>query len=113
MTPSYVLFPLVKGISMTDQLSRRRFFKTAAFGAAAIGLASSPQLLSGPADAAPAPAKRKALAAPTGVAPGQAVTAYVRDYRTGEIAVMVGDKEVIHRDAALARRLARIASRAK
>lgn len=46
-------------------------------------------------------------AAPT--EPVQGLIAHVRDVSTGEIAVMVGTREVIHRDPALAGRLMAVA----
>lgn len=92
---------------MTDQPSRRTFLKSASIGAAVVGVAAaSPQLLAGSADASTTQPSSKA-------APGGALTAYVRDHRTGEIAVMVGEHQVIHHDRELANRLARIGARAK
>lgn len=91
---------------MTDQPSRRTFLKSASIGAAVVGVAAaSPQLLSGPADAA-------TIHKAGDTAPSGAVTAYVRDHRTGEVAVMVGEHQVIHHDRELATRLARIGARA-
>jgi len=92
---------------MTQQPSRRNFLRSAAVGAAVVGVAAAtPQALAGTASSA--------AARPIG---GQAangpVTAYVRDHRTGEIAVMVGEHEVIHHDRELATRLARIGASAK
>ena len=45
--------------------------------------------------------------------PDQPFIAYVKDHRSGEIVVMVGEREVVYRDAELASRLARIAGSAK
>ncbi|MEJ7630571.1 MAG: twin-arginine translocation signal domain-containing protein [Nocardioidaceae bacterium] len=92
---------------MTYRPTRRHFLKNAAVGAAVVGVASAtPQVLSGSADASTLPPMDSA-------APSRTVTAYVRDHRTGEIAVMVGEHQVIHHDRALAGRLARIAATAK
>jgi len=91
---------------MTYQPSRRHFLRNAAVGAAVVGVASAtPPLLSGSADAATFAPKDDA-------APKGPVTAYVRDHRTGEIAVMVGEHQVIHHDRALASRLAHLAAHA-
>ncbi len=38
---------------------------------------------------------------------------WVKDAKAGEIAVLVGESEVVYKDEALAKRLARIAARAK
>ena len=80
--------------------SRRTLLKHASLGAAAA--AAAPVLLTGSADA---DSERDG---PT--APG-AVMAYVRNQRTGEIAVMAGETEIICHDRALASQLARIAHR--
>jgi hypothetical protein len=95
---------VLKGISMTYEPSRRHFLRNAAVGAAVVGVASAtPQLLTGSAEASTPALKED----PTHQGP---VTAYVRDHRTGEVAVMVGEHEVIHHDRALASKLAHIAS---
>ena len=84
--------------------SRRNFLKTASVSAAAVGAAAAvPIALAGPADAA----------APSGPAHAGPFVAWVKDAKTGEIAVLVGETEVIHHDKALARRLAQIAATAK
>ena len=88
---------------MTGQ-SRRSFFKAGSVGAVAVGAALTPGLLAaGGAQAAPA------AKGPLPVGP---VTVYVKDHRTGEIAVMVGEREVLYRDRQLAARIARIATHA-
>jgi hypothetical protein len=81
--------------------TRRTLLKHASLGAAAA--AAAPVLLTGSADA------DTEHDGPT--APG-AVMAYVRNQRTGEIAVMAGETEIICHDRALATHLARIAHRA-
>ena len=102
-----VPFLVVKGISMTYEPSRRHFLRTAAVGAAAVGVASAtPQLWPDPQRPRPPPPTRTRR-------PKGPVTAYVRDHRTGEVAVMVGEHQVIHHDRALASKLAHIASLAK
>jgi hypothetical protein len=91
---------------MTYRPSRRQILRSAAVSAAVVGASASPQLLAGSAEGA-------TVAGNDDAAPKGPVTAYLRDHRTGEIAVMVGEHEVIHHDRALARRLAHIASLAK
>jgi hypothetical protein len=80
---------------MADQPSRRTVLKAASVAAAA-----------GPGAAVAAPRERE-----DGPAHDGALVVYVRDYRTGELAVMSGEHEVIHHDRALATRLARLAAR--
>lgn len=83
--------------------SRRNFLKTASVGAAAVGAAVAvPVALAGPAEAEPN--------APAHAGP---FMAWVKDARTGEIAVLVGETEVVHHDKALARRLAQLAATAE
>jgi hypothetical protein len=92
---------------MTYQPSRRHFLRNAAVGAAVVGVASAtPQVLVGSADAS-------TVAPNDDTAPKGPVTAFVRDHRTGEVEVMVGEHQVIHHDRALASKLAHIASLAK
>lgn len=83
--------------------SRRKFLQYGSASAVAVGAALTPGLLSGTASAQPVAA---------GPLPDQPLVAYVRDHKTGEIAVMVGEHEVLYRDPELASRLARIASHA-
>jgi hypothetical protein len=102
-----VPFLTVKGISMTYEPSRRHFLRNAAVGAAVVGVASAtPAALSGSAEAV-GPVVHE------GTDSQGPVTAYVRDHRTGEVAVMVGEHQVIHHDRALANKLAHLASLAK
>ena len=49
----------------------------------------------------------------TGPAPVDGLIAHVRDVQTGEISVMVGTREVVHRDRSLAVRLLDIADGAR
>ncbi len=81
-----------------SRMSRRAFLSTAgaATGAAALGAAVGvPKLAAGGALAT----------APSGPLPEHPVVAYVRDARTGELAVMVGDREVAVKDPSLVRRI--------
>jgi hypothetical protein len=86
---------------MTEN-SRRSFLKTASIGAAGVAAAA----------AIPYVGSEAAGAAVSGPAHEGPVVAYVKDAKTGDIAVMAGEHEIIHRDPALARQLAIIAARA-
>lgn len=87
---------------MTQQ-SRRNFIKHASIGAAAVGVAT----------VAPSLASADAHPLDTGPAHEGSFTVWVKDAKAGEIAVLVGESEVVYKDRALAKRLARIAARAK
>jgi hypothetical protein len=94
-----------------DDLSRREFLKRGSAGVAigAIAIGSGATI----ADAVAANAKEKP-AAGGGAAPAEAtdpIVAYVRKGAHGEVRLMVGDQEVVHRDADLARRIIRAADR--
>ena len=83
--------------------SRRTFIRNASIGAAAVGAAAViPSVTS--ADAATPDS-------PAGPAHDGPFTVWVKDVKTGEIAVLVGESEVVHHDKALASTLARIAAR--
>ena len=97
---------------MADQ-SRRRFLQHGALGAVAVGAAFTPALVSGVASAQPPVSAAAVHPAAVGALPDQPFIAYVKDHRSGEIVVMVGEREVVYRDAELASRLARIAGSAK
>ena len=86
---------------MTDH-SRRNFLKTASIGAAGVAAAA----------AVPFAGSEAAGAAVTGPAHAGPVVAWVKDASTGDIAVMAGEHEIVHRDPALARQLAILAARA-
>lgn len=104
-------------IAVADR-SRRRFLQQGTLGAVAVGAAFTPGLMSGVASAQP---PVRSAVHPAGAArpevvaalPEQPFIAYVKDHRSGEIVVMVGEQEVVYRDAELASRLARIAGSAK
>ncbi len=85
--------------------SRRTFLKTASIGAAAVGAAAvvSPSLLGS-----------SKSAEPTSFGPlhGGPFVAWVKDVKEGEVAVMVGEQTIVHKDANLAKQLAEIAARA-
>jgi hypothetical protein len=85
---------------MGDQ-SRRGFLALAGAGAAAVGLSAvvpATEVLG-------VPGAEAASAAASGP-----LVAYVKDSRTGEVSVMVGEREVIVHDRELVARLARAAS---
>ncbi|MGI8761396.1 MAG: ubiquinol-cytochrome c reductase iron-sulfur subunit N-terminal domain-containing protein [Jatrophihabitantaceae bacterium] len=85
--------------------SRRNFLKHASLGAAAVGAATvAPALVASSADAEPV------VSGPTHDGP---FVAWVKNPAAGEISVLVGESEIVHRDPKLARRLAQIAGRAK
>jgi hypothetical protein len=82
--------------------SRRTLLKSAAAGAAAIGLVGAGRGLAGGSSVA-----RGSIE--TGSEP---LVAYVSDARKGEIVVMVGTREIVRRDAGLVARLVAIAKEA-
>lgn len=83
---------------MTDQ-TRRGFLAVA--GAGAAGAAGAAVLGSADAAAKPTTVPKDA---------DQPLVAYVRDAHTGEVAVMVGEREVVVHDPELAARIARAAN---
>ena len=82
--------------------TRRTLLKSAAAGAAAIGLVGA---------AGGMGRSNSAARASIGMST-EPVVAYVSDARKGEIVVMVGTREVVRRDAALVARLVAIAKEA-
>ncbi|MEO9138807.1 MAG: twin-arginine translocation signal domain-containing protein [Jatrophihabitans sp.] len=86
--------------------SRRNFLKTASIGAAAVGTAVVVPV-------AAAQAKTPTHELDSGPAHAGSFTVWVKNADTGTIAVMVGESEVVYTDRKLAKRLARIAARAK
>lgn len=92
---------------MAEQSSRRSFIRRASFGTAVLGASVlAPAALSQAADALPdGPASGAPIAQHEGP-----LMAYVKNARSGEVAVMVGEREVVHHDPQLAARLARIAA---
>jgi hypothetical protein len=98
---------------MTEH-SRRNFVRNISLQGAAIGaLAVAPSLLE--ASSATASTGQAVEPAPRAVAAphGEPIVAYVRDAATGEIAVLCGEHEVVHRDQRLAAHLTRIAASAR
>ncbi len=84
--------------------SRRTFLKTGSIGAAAAAAAVvvSPQLL---------PSAKTEELPKLGPLHGGPFVAWVQDVKKGEIAVMVGEQTIVHKDANLANKLAEIAAR--
>lgn len=87
---------------MSEQ-SRRKFIKHASIGAAAVGVAT----------VAPSMASAEAHPLDSGPAHEGSFTVWVKDAKAGKIVVMAGESEVVYTDRALAKRLSRIAARAK
>jgi hypothetical protein len=87
--------------------SRRSFIRHATLGTAALGASVLvPASLGQEASAR----TRTQPAAATGAVHQGPLMAYVKNPGTGEIAVMVGEREVLHRDPQLAAQLGRIAA---
>jgi len=82
--------------------SRRTLLKSAAAGAAAIGLVGASRGLAGSATAAKSSIETSS----------EPLVAYVSDARQGEVVVMVGTREIVRRDRALVARLVAIAKEA-
>ncbi|HZP90163.1 MAG TPA: hypothetical protein VFC04_04105 [Actinomycetota bacterium] len=89
-------------------LSRRAFLRKASVGAAA-GAGAIGALAGGTPAKALARELRRA-AEPQQQADGEPVVAYVSDQARDEVTIMVGTREVTHRDPDLARRIRRAAS---
>ncbi len=87
-----------------SQHTRRNFIKSASIGAAAAGAATVIPTFAESADAHPLD---------SGAAHDGSFTVWVKDASAGKIVVMAGEHEVVYTDRALAKRLARIAARAK
>jgi hypothetical protein len=83
--------------------SRRTFLVAAGVGAAAVGVATvSP--------AAAAAATTKGSSTPAALPPGEPLVAYVSDAATGELTLLVGEREILIRDRDLVARLTHAAS---
>ncbi len=91
-----------------DGTNRRQFLQ--AGGVAAAGAAmivATPKVASiaaGGASASP-PLPKRVETKPSGPAPAEPVTAFVRDAERGEVTVMAGHKETTYRDPALVKHL--------
>jgi hypothetical protein len=89
---------------VSDQ-SRRNFLRNASIGSAALGAAAIPFATSASASAASASA-----AEASEPVHHEAFAVWVADASTGDVAILAGEHELIHRDPALARRIAQIAA---
>jgi hypothetical protein len=87
-------------------LSRRTFLRRASVGVVA-GAVAGPALAAEPASARAARDSSRAFQEEE--APGSPVVAYVRKGSRGEVSIMVGEREIRHRDPALARAILRAA----
>jgi len=91
----------------SDGTSRREFL--AAGGAAAAGAAlivGTPkvaQLATGGSSSVPAP--KAVPTEPSGAAPAEPITAFVRDAKRNEVTVLFGEKEATYNDPVLVKRL--------
>jgi len=88
--------------------SRRSFIRHATLGTAALGATVLVPASLG--QEASARTRTQPAAAPAGAVHQGPLMAYVKNPSTGEIAVMVGEREVLHRDPQLAAQLGRIAA---
>jgi len=85
--------------ALTSTHSRRTVIKAAAASTAAMGLVAATRGIGG-------------AAAATNDSAGAPIVAYVSDARKGEVVVMVGNREIVRRDAGLVARLIAIAKEA-
>ena len=83
-----------------ENLSRRRLLGTAGAAAGTAAIAATPAAIA---------LERGEETDPSGPPPEEAVIAYVRDAKRGEITVMAGTREVTYRDPALVKRLLKAA----
>jgi hypothetical protein len=99
----------VPAVAASDGSSRREFLQTGAGAAAgAAVIFGAPKVASVALDASGrgADGARKAvITKPSGPAPREPVTAYVRDAQRGEVTVMSGKQEITYRDPVLVKRL--------
>jgi hypothetical protein len=91
-----------------DDLSRREFLKRGSAGVALGAIAIGSGAAIGDAVAANA-AERPATGGGAPAEAAEPIVAYVKKGAHGEVRLMVGDQEVVHRDADLARRIIRAA----
>lgn len=104
--------PAVSGVpdaAASEGTSRRAFLEgTAGAAAGAAVILATPKVASVALDAASpsAPAEPKAVVTkPSGPAPHEPVTAYVRNADRGEVTVMSGKQETTYRDPVLVKRM--------
>ncbi len=89
-----------------ESLSRRKLLGSAGAVAGTAAIAVAPS-------AAAAAFDRGEVTDPSGPPPEEAVIAYVRDAKRGEVTVMSGTGEVTYRDPALVKRLLKAAPKSK
>jgi hypothetical protein len=92
---------------MSD-LSRREFLRKGSIGVAAGVVAAELATNAGVAKAVTRHSE-EAASSSTDEAASEPVVAYVKQGSRGEVRVMVGSREIVHRDAELARRILRAA----
>jgi hypothetical protein len=85
---------------VAEELSRRKLLKTGS-----IGLVAGVAALSGLDRLGAIPGLQLPAPAPDLTAVGSDVVAHVRDASTGDVSIMVGDREVVSRDPQLVGRL--------
>lgn len=88
---------------MSDH-TRRNFLKRASICGAAAGAGTMVPGFAASADAHPLD---------SGTVHDGSFTVWVKNAKTGEVVVMAGESELVYRDRVLAKRLARLAARAK
>jgi hypothetical protein len=92
-----------------DDLTRRDFLKRGSVGVAvgAVAIGSGATI----AEAVAANAAERPASGGAAADTSEPIVAYVRKGTHGEVRLLVGDQEVVHRDADLARRIIRAADR--
>jgi hypothetical protein len=85
-----------------ESLSRRKLLASAGAATGTAAIAAAPAVAS-------AAFEHGEVTDPSGPPPEEAVIAYVRDAKRGEVTVMSGTKETTYRDPALVKRLLRAA----
>ena len=90
-----------------SEIDRRTFIKRSAgiAGAAAVGAVAAQSSVA----ALASPRKKAEKAEHAEAQAGEPVVAYVRGGSRGEVTIMAGDRETVHRDPELVRRLLRAA----
>jgi hypothetical protein len=92
------------GAAALDSTSRRAFLQgTAGAAAGAAVIIATPKVASVALDAGAQP--KATVTSPSGPAPHEPVTAYVRSAERGEVTVMAGKQETTYRDPVLVKRL--------
>ena len=93
-----------------EELSRRSFLRKGSAGVAAGALAAAGLANAASAAERHTPAETDAADASTGSTSHEPIVAYVRDAAEAEVRILVGEREVVHRDPALVRRIVRASS---